>query len=284
MNRLETLFESPGLQGGDMPKQLQELYGGRLALPDATVYGNFVTSIDGVAAIKSELRSSLGISGGNPGDRLIMGLLRAWADVVLVGAGTLRAHPGGLWTPAQAYPLATESFRRLREQAGLTIAPQFAVLSGSGRLDTREPSLKSATVITTQLGRTRLEGALPKTATIVAAGDETFGPAAAIDILRSQGHGRILTEGGPTVMAGLIKEKVLNELFLTISPVLAGRNGGSTRPGFINGIAFEPHDFIGAILMSVRLYGSHLFLRYELPSSDYKDCRAPLAAGVNKLG
>lgn len=266
MNRLEAVFERPGLGGGGMPDRLREMYGGDLAIASGTVYGNFVTSIDGVAALRSEVRSSADISGGNAGDRLVMGLLRAWADVVLVGAGTLRSHPGGLWTPAQAYPPAADDFTDLRRSAGLSRAPRLAVLSASGELDPQAPSLERAMIITTDAGRRRLDGRLPKTADVLVPGGSDFGPPVAVKLLRSRGCGRILTEGGPTVMGGLVGGGVLDELFLTISPLLVGRADSASRPGLVDGVALEASRFVRGSLMSLRRQGSHLFLRYELPA------------------
>jgi riboflavin biosynthesis pyrimidine reductase len=264
MDRLRTLFDAHARATEGMPEYLRRLYGGDLWLGERVVYGNFVTSMDGVAAVRSELRSSAIISRRNPGDRLVMGLLRAWADVVLIGAGTFRAHPGGMWTPSRAYPPASDHFRELRERAGLTIAPHLAVLSASGELDVREPSLQHATIITTESSKDGLERELPESAIVLALADTDLGPAAAVELLRSRGHHRILTEGGPNVMAGLIEARVMNELFLTISPLLIGRDGATARPGIIDGVALEPEAFVGGTLKSVRVQGSHLFLRYEL--------------------
>ena len=91
-----------------LPPELARLYG-RLELPPHPnkpyVFGNFVTSLDGVVALNSaEVGSGGGeISGYNVQDRLVMGLLRAIADAVVVGAGTLRAVPNHRWTSRVIY-------------------------------------------------------------------------------------------------------------------------------------------------------------------------------------
>jgi riboflavin biosynthesis pyrimidine reductase len=268
-DRLEALFDVADIGGGhEMPSSLREAYGGDLRLSDRVVYGNFVTSIDGIAAIRFEPRSSAIISGGNPGDRLVMGLLRAWADVVLIGAGTFRTHPGGMWTPSQAYPRGTDDFRELRERVGLPATPRLAVLSAAGELDVREPSIKDAVVITSESAKRRLLGVLPATTTVIAPGDGRLGPSAAIDVLRSEGHGRILAEGGPRVAAGLIEAEALDELFLTVSPVILGRDNGQARPGFVDGVALKQAALVAGTLLSIRKHGSHLFLRYELHGAE----------------
>ena len=58
------------------------------------------------------------ISGKDPADRFLMGLLRACADAVVLGAGTLRATPGHLWTPAHVYPALADRVHRLAQRAG----------------------------------------------------------------------------------------------------------------------------------------------------------------------
>lgn len=72
----------------------------------------------------------------------------------------------------------------------------------------------------------------------------------------------VLSEGGPTVIGGLLKAGLLNELFLTLSPILAGRSDVADRPGLVEGV--EPHRSMSGDLLSVRKHGSHLFLRYAI--------------------
>jgi len=75
-------------------------YAGDLGFSEHCLYGNFVASLDGVVALGPEYPSSgSAISGREPADRFVMGLLRAFADAVLIGAGTLRATPTHRWTP-----------------------------------------------------------------------------------------------------------------------------------------------------------------------------------------
>src|SRR5512143_980358 len=79
------------------------------------VIGNFVTTLDGVASLSVPGMAGGGpISGFDPNDRMIMGLLRSVADAVIVGAGTLRSVPNHIWTPEHVYPPLSDSYRRLR--------------------------------------------------------------------------------------------------------------------------------------------------------------------------
>src|SRR5918998_1113636 len=104
MKLLEKLYAVPGPATKGLPSRLAELYDGHLRFGGPRVYANFVTSIDGVVALPSVNASPSLISAKSEADRFVMGLLRAFADVVLVGAGTLRAEPEHRWTPEFVYP------------------------------------------------------------------------------------------------------------------------------------------------------------------------------------
>ena len=104
MTPLELLDEAGGLPAFELPEQLAELYGGTLGFDEPRVFANFVETADGVVAIPSVPLSNKLIADGSAADRFVMGLLRACADVVVVGSGTMSDSPGGLWTAAQAYP------------------------------------------------------------------------------------------------------------------------------------------------------------------------------------
>ncbi|MDQ6691433.1 MAG: hypothetical protein M3Z13_01575, partial [Candidatus Dormibacteraeota bacterium] len=104
---LTTLFEVPDLLHQALPATLSQLHDGDLGFAPHSVYANFVSSLDGVTAIDPRAPGQGGIiSGGVPADRFLMGLLRAFADVVLIGAGTLRAEQEHVWSPDRVYPPA----------------------------------------------------------------------------------------------------------------------------------------------------------------------------------
>jgi riboflavin biosynthesis pyrimidine reductase len=81
--------------------------------------------------------------------------------------------------------------------------------------------------------------------------------------LRRRGYRVLLTEGGPHVMGILIREHLLDEIFLTVSPVAAGR-GRETRLGMIEGMELLPKTEVWSRLLSARRHGDYLFLRYGL--------------------
>jgi riboflavin biosynthesis pyrimidine reductase len=84
--------------------------------------------------------------------------------------------------------------------------------------------------------------------------------------VRSDGHELVLAEGGPTVIGGLLKSGLLDEIFLTLSPILAGR-GDADRPGLVEGTELLPDATISGELLSLRKHGSYLFSRYDVAES-----------------
>jgi riboflavin biosynthesis pyrimidine reductase len=261
--RLELLFERQP-SAGQLNGPIREAYGGELPLPRQVVYANFVSSIDGVAAERTQPRSSRHISKGDAHDRFVMGLLRATADVVVIGAGTARSHPGGSWTPDRAFPAGADAFASLRATWGLSASPHLAIVSASGELPD-DPALRGVTVFTTDDGFRRLASvaARYRDVVVVGQGATDVDLSRAIDVLHAQGFGRVLTEGGPTLMGALLDADAVDELFLTVSPVIAGRHAPG-RPGIVDGTAFAVGSFREARLGSIRRGGSLVFLRYEL--------------------
>lgn len=265
---LEVLYELHGPSDTrSLSPDLSTMYGGELTLGDPVVYGNMVATIDGIAAERTRPRSSRDISGGHPSDRFVMGLLRAHADAVVIGAGTLRAHPEGAWTAQAAYPGAAPALSAWRDAQGRAERPTLVVLSTSGNVPAH-PALHGAIVMTSERG----VDLLPDEATehadvrVVPTVDGGLDVSAAIDAVRAWGHGRILTEGGPRLLASLIAAGAIEDLFLTVSPLIAGRAATGTRPGIVDGLELRPDGFEEATLRSVRRSGSLLFLRYGLSS------------------
>ncbi|HEU0337045.1 MAG TPA: dihydrofolate reductase family protein [Gaiellaceae bacterium] len=263
---LELLFEESPQADLALPGELQDAYGGSPALAAPRLCVNFVSTLDGVVALPDEVQSSHLIAAGSEADRFVMGLLRAQADVVLVGAGTLHGSPRSRWTAERAYPPAAPLYAELRRGLGLAPQPTLAVLSGSGRLDPGHPGLdERSLVLTSERGAARLRRRLPDKAEVVPLGAE--GPldvGRAVELLRARGHGLILCEGGPTVFGALVGAGLVDDLFLTVSPLLAGRGGGDSRLALVEEAAFLPGRKVEGRLVSLRRAGSHLFLRYAL--------------------
>lgn len=263
---LAMLYEQAGLPAWGLPQGLADIYGGDLGFTQRCVYANFVASVDGVTALGPEYPSSgSAISGGDPADRFVMGLLRACADMVLIGAGTLRATPDHRWTPSYICPEAADGYAALRRNVGRAGDPKLAVVTLSGELPATHPAFRpGALILTTTAGARRLRRRPPHACTIIDLGERpALRSAELLDALRSFGGSTVLTEGGPRLLGRLVADNALDELFLTVSPVLAGR-AKTSRPGLVAGQELLPARTEHGELVSVRRRGSYLFLRYQL--------------------
>src|SRR2546423_8367006 len=190
------------------------------AYPDGRVWlrANMVASLDGAA-------SSAGLSEGlsGPADKRVFFALRGLADLVLVGAGTVRAEGYGPARPRK-------EFAELRAAAGQDPAPVIAVVSRRLDLDYdsklfTEPVRRTIVVTVADADPDRLEQAR-KAADVITAGTGHVDLDAALDALAERGYRRMLTEGGPRLLDQLLLAGRLDELCLTLSPRLLGGETG----------------------------------------------------------
>lgn len=188
------------------------------AYPDGLwVRANMVTSLDGAVAVDGR---SGGLSGA--ADRLLFHVLRSLADVVLVGAGTARAERYGLAKPGSMWP-------QLRQ--GRPATPPIAVMTRGIGLDLHsqlivgDDSLPRTIVLTTSKAPADRVATASKTADVLVVGDDEVTAKAAIDALAGLGHRRILVEGGPTLLGQLISANLVDDLCVTISPLIADGHG-----------------------------------------------------------
>ena len=267
-----------------LPQGLQELYDGDLHFPTPPaqrpfVIANFVSSLDGVVSYKIEGHASgSAISGCDPADRFIMGLLRAAADAVMVGARTVHdVDPNGLWIPEYTYPDAKHLYTEYR--VNVLHKPEYplvVIVSGSGRLELgraifRTPGVHTV-VITTSAGRDELAraGAAKLGSVQIHAVDASGGRIAPLAILRllhvQFGVQRLLHEGGPTLFGQFLAAEAVDELFLTLSPQIAGRKVDANRPALVQGVEFKPDCAPWLQLLSVKQKAEHLYLRYRRTS------------------
>ncbi len=163
-------------------------------------------TLDGVVAIPGLDRSNALIADESDADRFVMALLRACADAILIGAGTLRSSPAGTWRPDRAYPPAADALAELRRGRGRPELPAVAVVTGGASLDPAHPLLeRGVTVLTTERAAPGLRARVPAASEVVAVNDgDAVDLAAALALLRERGHELILSEAGPTVLGGLL--------------------------------------------------------------------------------
>ena len=205
---------------------------------------NFVASVDGAATHE-------GLSGGlsNDADKRYFELLRRASDVVVVGAGTVRAEGYG--------PLrVSDESARWRVANGLTEHPVFAIVTET--LDLDPAIVRDAPVRPTlfTVEDARVPDALADADVVVAGVDRVDGRRL-VQSLSQRGLSTVLCEGGPHLFASLLDDDVVDELCLTVSPVLEG--GGGPR---ITARLGERRELrLAGILRS----GSTLLLRYARP-------------------
>jgi riboflavin biosynthesis pyrimidine reductase len=201
---------------------LRELYSDRepdlpglYAYPDGHwLRANMVATADGAASLNGLTQ---GISSDT--DRRVFALLRTLCDVILVGASTVREEK---YKPARPQEL----WSHLRE--GRPPTPPIAVVSRRLALDPDSPLITAAPahartiVITAAQAPEDRRAELARHADVIVAGDETVDLTAAVSALTKRGHRRMLAEGGPRLLAQLAEAGLLDELCLTIGPLMAG--------------------------------------------------------------
>lgn len=200
------------------------------AYPDRRPWlrANMIASADG-AATRNGRAGGL----GNPTDQRILGLLRALSDVVIAGSGTVITEGYG---PARARP----EYQEIRAAAGQPPAPVMAVVSNHLRLDFSSryftDALQQPIVVTCEAAPPDSMRAAREVADVVVAGAKTVDPAVMVEALAERGHTRLLCEGGPTFLADVAASGALDELCLTVAPMLVG--GPSRR--ILDGPVIEP--------------------------------------------
>ncbi|MEU3860328.1 pyrimidine reductase family protein [Streptomyces sp. NPDC028722] len=221
--------------------------------PRPWLRANMISSLDGAA--QHEGRSQP-ISSAT--DMRVFGTLRALADVVLVGAETVRQEG---YRPARV----RAEFAGARAAAGQDPVPAIAIVSASLELDFTLPLFTSPLVPTLVLtgaaaAPDRVAAAEKAGARVLVAGDGTgVEPARAVRALAGLGHTRLLTEGGPRLLGQLIAAEVLDELCLTVSPTLTA--GDAQRIAGGPAVAV-PQRFVLASLLEE---DGFLYSRYRRP-------------------
>lgn len=182
------------------------------ALPAAQhLRAGFVQSVDGAVIVNGR---SAPLSG--PVDRQVFRVLRAVCDVVLVGAGTVRAENYG---PVDL----PEPMRDRRTSEGRAARPTLAVVTRTGEVDPNSRLFSDPTqqvvVVTTRSADTR---ALPSHVQVIVAGDDDVDLPQGLAALRALGYQRVLCEGGPQLLQQLLADDAVDQLCLTMSPLLIG--------------------------------------------------------------
>jgi riboflavin-specific deaminase-like protein len=187
------------------------------------VRSNFVSSVDGAVEIDGQSKSLSGKA-----DQEIFGKLRMLSDVVLVGAGTVRAEGYN--------PLRLGAKRREWRQAnGLPENPTLAIVSSRLDLNPVNPVFADAPirplVFTHAAAPPDRQEALAEVADVLVCGEAEVDLGAAVAALAERGLPQILSEGGPHLLGSLTEADLVDEMCLSLAPLLAGPGAGRITAG-----------------------------------------------------
>lgn len=253
---------------------LEREYGAALVVGRDRVAVNFVTTIDGIASFGLRSDDSRAVGGGVLADRLLMGMLRAVAGAIVVGAGTLRATLNHQWTPAALVPSRSDELAELRSASGRPTAPApLVVVSASGAIPAQAQAVAHPATPLHVLSAGGLVDAMEIAESAAAARHREPpradpAPVDAATIVAAAralaGGGPVLCEGGPHLLGSLLAAGVPIDLFVTVAPQLAGRrDGAGDRLSLVEGVELPAFARRGT-LRSIRRASSHLLLRYAI--------------------
>lgn len=186
------------------------------------VYVNMISSLDGAIEID-------GVSGalGGPADKRVFSAIRASADIILVGAGTVLAEN-------YRRPQTHDDLQKQRVTRGQTRLPRIAIVSGSLTIpedhrvfDEQAPPI----VITHERSDAGRRSALQSVADVIIAGTDTVDLVAALETLGRNGAKNVLLEGGPTLNGAMFEADLIDEVCLSVAPCVVGGTGARMLAG-----------------------------------------------------
>lgn len=263
-------FDEQEPSGIDLPDSWHSVYG-HWYMPEKTgipyTYVNFVTSRDGRISFREPGKSSGGpISRYYRHDLWMMGLLRARADAILIGASALHTAPRHIWTPTAIFPDDRTAWEEIRAAEGRTPVPLHVVVTRSGAVDAnsvvlRDPAIQ-AIIATTTAGAEQARAAIGASPNveIVAFGEDIAYRRLQETLTASFGVRSLLSEAGSQVYGAMIAGAAVHDEFLTLSPILVGSSAARPRPGLIEGTTFMPDAPPQSRLLSIRRSADYLFL------------------------
>jgi len=285
MRNFEVLFDRGEPSAVEDPAY--RLYG-KLGFPSPTadrpwIYANFVQSLDGIASFKG-LHATGGDISQLSEDRWLMDLLRAHSDAVLLGVNTLMEETQLTENRGPIYRIEDTAVLQLRKRLGRGREKNI-IVTGAARLDLSayqifDPDSVETFILTTNVGARRLseKKSHPHVHVLVAGEGEFVDLAAAMQLLRQQwGIERLLCEGGPTLYGYMSRAGLIDEKFLTISPVEIGlfvpgeqepsnserSNPPRERPTTFMAPGFLKENAPWWEWLSCRRIGEHQFNRYR---------------------
>ncbi|MGZ3689835.1 MAG: RibD family protein [Bdellovibrionota bacterium] len=203
------------------------------------IFSNLATSLDGKIATASREHFPL----GTPADRALMQVLRLKSDAVLMGASTLRAYrrfcyaKGAKKQPANVVMSATLK----------GISPEWPFFKSK---EDRRILLVGKNVPPARLARFKASCTIIQFSKL----------SSALASLKKLGINRLLVEGGGAIMWEFVRENLIDDYYVTLTPRLLG---GTDAPTLVDGPGFSPASVVNLKLKSVRRKGDELYLVYR---------------------
>jgi riboflavin biosynthesis pyrimidine reductase len=285
MRDFELLFDDVLLAPGDGSGPLDPAIAryGKLVFPPPPptrpwIYANFVQTLDGIVSLLGDEASGADI-GGLPEDRWLMDLLRSHADAVILGMGTLRAEQR-LQRPRPRGPIfriVHPELQQLRARLGRGRERNVLVTARAafqlGDFAVFDGELVDATVVTTHAGARNLDPQRERhpAVDIIAvdpAGDSVDLSQAVAALQQRYGIRYLLCEGGPSLYSGMLTAGLIDEKFLTVSPIEVGAmSAHGTRPTVLPGVSLSKQDAVRWRWLSCRKVADYQFHRFRREAS-----------------
>ena len=249
------------------------------------IYTNFVQSLDGIASLLGKYASGAEIAQSRA-DRWLMDLLRAHADGVLMGMNTLREEQRNRGPKSRGivFQVVDPSLLKLREKLGKGRQRNIFVTRARdldlSRFKCFDGDVVDVAIVTSPAGAERLgsQASHPHVVVVAAGAGETIDlPAAARKLRADLGVKFLLCEGGPTLYGNLARADLVDEKFITVSPLEIGQEAPPEqerlpneaghapllRPTVFGGPGFTRETMTHWIWLSSRKSGDHQFNRYR---------------------
>jgi len=266
------LFSEDQATTPSLPEAFRQVYGGDWHIPPIQgrpyTYSNFAAARDGRVSYNEPGISSGGdVTDFNAHDRWLMGLLRARADAVMTGDGTLKIEPEHHWTAEFICPTDEAAFTALRQAENHSGPPMLVIVSYAGDVNEQSfcfqrPDLHIVLATTTHGYEQAKDIQCAAHLDVLRLGADWVDLTQLTQILYTQYNVRnLLCEGGPRLMGGMLSAGLIDEEFLTYCPRFVGESKEKFRPSYVEGTAFSPQNTPYSRPHSLRRAGDFLFLQ-----------------------
>lgn len=228
-----------------------------MSRPRPYIVMNFAMSADG--KISTSDRSRIRFSSKHDWD--LLDQIRAESDAVLIGANTIRSED-------PPFQIRSKKRRAWRVAAGKTTHPISIVLTKSLNLPLNGNYLTMTEadriIATTRKAPSEKVSLMTNYAEIIQTGDDGVDLVDLCEILHSKGIRRLLVEGGGEVNMAFFQAGLIDEVYMTLCPVIIG---GRDAPTPVDGIGFDSDRIVKLDLIESKQVENEIFQRYRVKPS-----------------